>query len=368
MRSSSGAYYAGLDHVRALAAFLVVTWHFAHWGPDYPVVLDRSPLLGPLDEGHIGVSLFMTLSGYLFAKLIGEQQIRYLPFLWNRAIRLLPLLLTVLSLYGLMLQPGWPRFLFWVGKGAILPTLPNGAWSVTAEFHFYVMLPLLLAILRPRPSLALACVGLSIGLRLFLYAEHFDIQFLAYHTIFGRFDQFVFGIVAFRMRGAISGKVAILALAVLWTCYAAFGRLGGYYHFPTSAVWIMLPTLEGLTLAPLIAWYDRNPITWPGMGLVRKAGEYSYSIYLLHFFFVAPAAAFVDTHIMHIPTLLIALPWAVLFFLGMIAVGHLSWTLIEQPPLRWRKPYLVEGAQQSRPAHAVGAQPDNGWMAAAGLQ
>jgi peptidoglycan/LPS O-acetylase OafA/YrhL len=342
MKSSSGAYYAGLDHVRALAAFLVVTWHFSHWGPDYPVPLDHSPLLGILDEGHIGVSLFMTLSGYLFAKLIGDHRIRYLPFLWNRAIRLLPLLFVVLGYYALQLRPGWERFVVWAAKGAVLPTLPNGAWSITAELHFYLALPLLLAILRPRPKFVLLLIAASIGFRLFLYAEGYDIQFLAYRTIFGRFDQFVFGIAAYRLRDVISGKVALAALALLWSAYAAFDGMGGYYHFPTSAVWIGLPTVEGLTLAPLIAWYDRNPIQWRGMWLVGKAGEYSYSIYLLHFFFVAQAGAFVNEHIMRIPTLLLALPWAVVFFLVMMLMGHGTWTFIEKPPLKWRKPYLAE--------------------------
>ena len=30
MRSSSGAHYIALDHVRALAAFMVFAWHFTH--------------------------------------------------------------------------------------------------------------------------------------------------------------------------------------------------------------------------------------------------------------------------------------------------------------------------------------------------
>ena len=32
MRASTGQYFVGLDHVRALAAFLVFTWHFMHIG------------------------------------------------------------------------------------------------------------------------------------------------------------------------------------------------------------------------------------------------------------------------------------------------------------------------------------------------
>jgi peptidoglycan/LPS O-acetylase OafA/YrhL len=342
MRSTGGAYYAGLDHVRALAAFLVVFWHFAHWDQGYPVPFGQASILAPLDEGHLGVSLFMTLSGYLFAKLIGERKIRYLPFLWNRGIRLIPLLAVVLYLYAAQRGLEWGPYFRLLAGGAIFPTLPNAGWSITAEAHFYLLLPFLLAVIRPRPKFVLFLVGASIALRLFLYFAGFDIQLLAYRTILGRFDQFALGIAAYQMRGEVTGKRALSALALLWGSYAVFDWMGGYYSFPTPAVWVLLPTIEGLTIATMIAWYDRNPIQWRGMWVVRKAGEYSYSVYLLHFFVVAQAAAFVDEHVMRMPTVLHALPWGVLFFLIMVAVGHVSWRLIEEPPLRLRRPYFAE--------------------------
>src|SRR5947209_4560869 len=94
MRSSSGAHFIALDHVRALVAFMVVTWHFTHAGYGYPVPLDYIPAIFPfalLDEGHTGVALFMTLSGYLFAKLLDGASIDWKAFIWNRVVRLLPL-------------------------------------------------------------------------------------------------------------------------------------------------------------------------------------------------------------------------------------------------------------------------------------
>jgi len=101
-------------------------------------------------------------------------------------------------------------------------------------------------------------------------------------------------------------------------------------------------------LGPIIAWYDRHPIQARPMWLVGKAGEYSYSIYLLHFFFVAQAARFIDEHVMRMPDLVHALPWTVLFFLAMVAVGHASWRFIEEPPLRWRKPYFVDESKRPK--------------------
>ena len=91
MKASSGEHYVALDHIRALAAFLVFTWHFTHTTNGSPVSFRYVPALfvfAPLDEGHTGVSLFMTLSGYLFAKLLAGRQIDYSAFLWNRILRL----------------------------------------------------------------------------------------------------------------------------------------------------------------------------------------------------------------------------------------------------------------------------------------
>ncbi len=97
MKSSSGKYFIGLDHVRAVAAFIVFTWHFIHVNngqlappPTFPLSL--------LTEGHTGVALFMVLSGYLFAKLLDGKNIVYTSFFWNRFLRLAPLLLIVSSI------------------------------------------------------------------------------------------------------------------------------------------------------------------------------------------------------------------------------------------------------------------------------
>jgi hypothetical protein len=84
---------------------LVVIWHFAHGPSGWPVPFNDSPELALLDEGHIGVALFMVLSGYLFAKLLDGRRIDFGAFLWNRFVRLAPLLAVVLVIVGLRDHP-----------------------------------------------------------------------------------------------------------------------------------------------------------------------------------------------------------------------------------------------------------------------
>lgn len=339
MKSTEGKHYVGLDHIRALAAFLVVVWHFAHGTGGSPVPFNQAPALGLLDEGHVGVSLFMVLSGYLFAKLVAGRRIDFPAFLWNRAIRLLPLLLVVLLIVGVLSyrdNPVW--YLGRLAGGVVLPWLPNGGWSITVESHFYLMLPLLLWAAAKWRWALIAMVAAAICARLFILAAGFEVQDFAYWTIAGRFDQFALGIF-FAMRPAIRGRWAGLAAVGIAAVYLAFDAAGGFYAGPDWA-WVILPTIEAIAFAAIISWYDANPIRSPRMWIVQKAGEYSYSIYLLHFFFVFHAARFVDERVMKLTSLYVALPWALLFFLFMVGVGHLSFKLIESPPMRLRKAYI----------------------------
>ena len=148
MRSSSGEYYISLDHIRALAAFLVFVWHFNHFESGN----QQSPLLFPLSiltEGHTGVSIFLTLSGFLFAKLLAERKIVYKLFFWNRALRLFPLLIVMLALQLIRSTlDGSFSFEFFerIIRGVVYPSLPNGGWSITVEMHFYLFLPVFLTI------------------------------------------------------------------------------------------------------------------------------------------------------------------------------------------------------------------------------
>lgn len=358
MRSSSGEHFIALDHVRALAACMVFVWHFLHAANGYPVPFNTAPAFFPLalfDEGHTGVALFMTLSGYLFAKLLDGRRIAYLPFLWNRALRLLPLLVLVLLGVGLAkaLAGAWlAGYAYTLVRGLVFPTLPNGGWSITVEFHYYLVLPVFLWLLRHSRWLPLCVVLAALVLRLALYRQTGEIQTLAYWTIVGRVDQFALGMLAFQFRGELARRhLPVLAgLAAFALFYWQFDAGGGFYHRPAypspSALWIVLPTIEGLAYAAGIAWYDASFAHARGgiSRFVGRIGAYSYSIYLLHFFVVFRAAAFVHEHVMDISTFARALPWALACFLLMVPLGHLSFRFVEAPFLKLRKRYYATPA------------------------
>ena len=350
MRSTSGQYYINLDHVRALAIFLVFVWHFNHFEEGNV----QSPLFFPmsiLTEGHTGVSIFLTLSGYLFAKLLGNKAINYKMFILNRALRLFPLLFVVITIgtfqaalnsnLGLsLLKP--------ILKGVLWPTLPNGGWSITVEMHFYLMLPILLIVfLGKKIQWTILVLGIFLLARYLEFKFGTNVQFRSYYTILGRFDQFALGILAFRYRERIPDRNSVgVAVALTFLCYFSFfDQLGGYYgpfkYGDLSLIWIFQLTIEGLAYAVLIAWYDKkslqiNQFTWG----IAKVGQWSYSIYLLHCFVIFSIPGFLDTRIFDVSNSYIKLVAATIVFVMFLPIGYLSYTYIESPFLKYRRSYI----------------------------
>lgn len=357
MKATSGEHYVALDHVRAIAALLVFVWHFLHGRFGSPVPFEGVPVWGPMalfDEGHVGVALFMTLSGYLFAKLLDGKRVVYHLFFWNRVLRLMPLLLVVIATNAVReaLVTGELRSAFGylqsIPGGLVFPTWPNGGWSITVELHFYVLLPLLLYLRRRWHQGLWLLLVVAILLRMAYRAWTGEVQSLAYSTIFGRVDQFVLGIIAFHGRFHLIGRHARAAgiAAAFITLYWWFDKNGGFFLQPSypspSRLWIVLPTLEGAAFAGLIAWYDGSFLHKQGplSNLLATIGEYSYSIYLLHFFFVFAVAQWIHVNVLDISNFYVALPVSFLAFLAMIPIGYLSMRFVERPFLQLRRRYI----------------------------
>ncbi|MCJ8329715.1 MAG: acyltransferase [Lentisphaeria bacterium] len=351
MKSSTGQYFIGLDHIRALASFMVFSWHFIHINNGQLAPPPIFPL-SILTEGHTGVALFMVLSGYLFAKILHGKNIIYTRFIWNRFLRLAPLLIFVLLIIGLKVYlKGQDVFPYVKGvlSGFIKPSLPNGGWSITAEFHFYLMLPFLLFLTKKWKYSLLVFIIAAIALRTYLHQQFGQIQPLAYWTIIGRADQFVLGILAFQFRKNISKKhLLVFSSLLMFACfYWYFDYRGGFYRNPsfpsTSSIWIYMPTIEGLAYGLLICWYDNSFTHSTGKvsQFIARIGTYSYSIYLLHFFVVFRIAEAIQTYYIDLSNIHVAILFSVLGFLFMVPIGYLSYRFIETPFLRFRIKYIV---------------------------
>lgn len=351
--------------MRALAAVLVFGWHFTHGFDGSPVPFGPSEffLLAPVNEGHCGVALFMTLSGYLFGKLLDGHVLLVRAFLWNRLLRLGPLLAVVIAIVWVQaVRLGIPSDLYAADllKGVVLPTLPNGAWSVTVELHFYLLLPLILWLDAGR-RLPLVLAGAIVS-RAVYWIITGEVQLLAYWTIFGRIDQFLLGILVLRLRDYIKGRHAIIALATLAFCasYQGFARLGGFYGTETSSVWIILPTVEGAYFALLIAWYDASFRFAQGRvsHALQIVGTCSYSIYLLQAFAVFGLAQWAQTILPGMNYFGVAELAALVALSLMVPVAWFSFRVIERPFLRYRRNYRIAPTRVAMSAEQIGESLD----------
>ncbi len=363
MKSSSGIHFIALDHIRAFAAYLVILWHFAHVKDGYPTPPNHDTWFFPLSilsEGHTGVALFMTLSGYLFAKLLDGKSIDFPAFLWNRALRLFPLLFLVIIAAGIIKWSDGTSLLAYtksVVKGALLPTLPNGGWSITVELHYYLLLPVLLWLFKQSRWFPILLIGAFVAFRAGLWLQRGEIQSVTYWSILGRIDQFALGMLAFYHREKIAFKPARVFILTtgFMMFYWWFDLRGGFYEQPmypsASPIWVILPTLEGLAYAAVIAWYDNSfsPAKTGISKFISRAGELSYSVYLLHFFAVFGAAKFVNEHIVPLTSTYLIWFWATIFYVLMLVPAELSYRYIESPFLKFRKRYAFPSTDQFKP-------------------
>lgn len=357
MRSSTGKHFVGLDHVRAVAAFTVFSWHFLHVNNG-----ERTPHEGvfsfPLNslfaEGHTGVGIFMVLSGYLFAKITDGKEILYPEFLYNRFLRLAPLLIAVFAIdfvVVLATNPGYADgFLKRLAAGFVLPRWSDGRWSITIEAHFYLIFPLIMLAESTRRYSSLVLVAAALAIRFWVYLAFGGSapQDVAYWTILGRIDQFVFGILFFRYGGALAGRHVIgIGAILLWILlWQQFDRLGGFYRNEFPSLWIYLTTLEGLFYGAIIAWYDKS-FAFANTGISRmvgKIGEWSYSIYLLHFFFVYKMAEYINENITKLDNFYIAMFFDIICFSIVTFIGFLSYTYFEKRFLARRIVYVRDWA------------------------
>ena len=352
MRSTEGLYFSRLDHVRAAAAYLVFCWHFLHLTPTFPVPYASAPLFpfALIDEGHTGVALFMTLSGYLFAKLVGDRAIDFPAFLWSRAVRLGPLLVVVIAAWVVIgYLSGAPIPLSDITQGFILPTWPKGTWSVSIELQFYLVFPLLLLLFRKHGPFALmAVVACALAIRFDWWRTFGEAEHLAYWTIFGRIDQFAFGMLfaltplSPRVRRIVAGVSGAAFLVLMH----GFDRDGGYWHHGDAAspspLWIVIPAIEAITYASFIAWYDNASFKLPASldRALARIGEWSFSIYLLHFFPAVALRNYFWTTDGTGNNFYVAWIGANVAFVCFLPVAALSYKYFEKRFLVYRRPYL----------------------------
>jgi len=358
MKSLNLPYSPRIDQLRWLAATLVFLFHsYLEYRGHGGVPVDHD-WLGLFTEGHTGVGLFFTLSGFLFMRIaLHQKQIAYGEFLRNRVLRIFPLYFTV---FLLATSIGRDKFvpqdiLYLLASNlGMAPTSSNpitgAAWCISLEFLFYMVFPFLAQFAMERgPRYLLSLLGLMAFFKLAAFAVNPNSTLMYFSTFVGRFDQFLIGMLAgllFQRHGALLRRHAdwLLPLAALLVaCDSALqSHVAKFNEVPHSLFWIYWSMLESGGWAVLIvAWvsWERKLPGWLERALCH-GGKISFSFYLLHMAMINMAGQLQPTLPVLTGHVRIDAGLATLIVYGLTwGLATLSYATIEEPFLRMRRNY-----------------------------
>lgn len=293
--------------------------------------------------GYLAVDVFFILSGFVITAvhrdLAGWAEAR--AFLVKRVFRIYPLHLFVLAL----LLALWLRQVTLTGSHdpsqrladlpivALLlqPYLIHGltwntvSWSIGVEMLCYLLFPIALRLLRPRPRagtlilLVLAC----------LWERHAHSELVwGWPAIQRGLAGFALGMVLQqasvllpRPSGRGADLLGILACAGLVLALAM--------HAPQD-----VPLWAALLIGALAAERGRLASAL-GCAPLFRLGQISFSIYLLHPTIASLAFVFLPPASLHLNPLATSLVWSAVILAIILALATLTWRLVEEPARRF---------------------------------
>ncbi len=317
-----------------------------------------------LPGGFVGVDVFFVISGYLMTGILDstmrDGSYHYLDFVWKRCRRIVPALATVLAatlIMGACIMTGpelvnlarhvaagslsssnlllWSEVGYFDTTAAIKPLLH--LWSLGVEEQFYLIWPLLLAMLplagrsRLLVIIALSALSLMVSENL-AYADPSQGFYLLHSRAWelgagaivalvwpiGQTMSLHVGDLSSRARATAS----VLGLALI---------LGAAWRTTAAAAWPGLSAVAPVTGAALMlaagpnAFINRTALT---NGTARWIGQRSYALYLWHW----PPLAFLHILASEQAWSAMMLQWtSVLLMVPVVVLAHATLTRIERP-------------------------------------
>lgn len=208
MNQNNTLHVPSLDGVRAIAALMVMFFHFFQ---NFIATNNLTIFLKHISVfGQTGVSLFFVLSGFLITRiLIREKNSEhfFLNFYFRRSLRIFPLyylyLIIVFFIIPIINHTDVPEFskqvYHWIYLQDFAITFnwdykgPLHFWSLAVEEHFYLFFPLLVYYLSQKQLLyaVLTILISSVAVRFFLNKLGYEV----FYFTFSRMDELAMGAV-----------------------------------------------------------------------------------------------------------------------------------------------------------------------------
>ena len=378
-----------IDFLRGVACFWVLIHHTFARGV---IPIDKPMLFRCLvalaNIGWLGVSLFLTLSGFCLYYPIAARQgveqgrVDIKPFAVRRCRRILPPYLVSLAIFAGMgymsarVNHFWEacEFVSWRDVAAHVFMIHNlrsstyasinaSYWSLALEFQLYIVFPLLVALASKRGLLTIGAVTLILS-SVWQYQayRHWGPSFdwipqrlVSYDALPGRCFEFVAGMIAAALVArpkpgytqAAALMCGVLVLPALWVVLFV-SHYGPLY----DQAW-------GILFAGAIVLLARVPNTRFERHKLLKAfvwlGTVSYSVYLVH----QPLLRLLIPHKvnLHIAGSAAETVFAIICIFVVIAIGFGFHTLFEKPfmakPKQRAEGSLAPSPIESKTIHVI---------------
>jgi peptidoglycan/LPS O-acetylase OafA/YrhL len=298
-------YYKNLDGIRAIAALMVISFHF-FTGPGVQIT---SKILFALVKisvfGQTGVTLFFVLSGFLITRIlisIKESDDYFKTFYLRRILRIFPLyyfflfsyyfLIPILNgkeivpfseqLYFYTYFQNFSKTFGWQAEG------PGHFWSLAVEEHFYLFWPFIvyyLSIKNLYRTIGLIVIGAFL-LRIIMLSINYEV----YYFTFTRFDSLAIGALlsllelknSFRTENA--SKFLLLLVSII------IPTIGVWFFFTgeeNTIIQVLKYDLLSFTYLAVIAYVlsirEENIVNRIlSSSFLSYTGKISYGLYVYH--------------------------------------------------------------------------------------
>ncbi len=301
-----------LDGLRGIAIAAVILFHLVLFAPTASPVLNRILLFG-----WSGVDLFFVLSGFLIGGILIDHRdsLNYFTtFYARRFFRIVPIYFSIVGLYflcyavggilrsELMKSVGPPMPLIsylsftnnlWIAHSGSMTSFASPTWSLAIEEQFYLTLPLLVRLLKPKylPAVIALLVAFVVAFRFTVSTFHLVSQTALYVLPFFRADALMIGVgcaLAVRSRRLFqflkSKPWLLYSLLLLFAVIIlrSGGKLDQNVTAPINTYGFTFVALFYATLLLIAVVFPNHPIAAVlRSSRLRSLGRLAYCVYLL---------------------------------------------------------------------------------------
>ncbi|OQW74493.1 MAG: hypothetical protein BVN35_10460 [Proteobacteria bacterium ST_bin11] len=282
-----------MEGIRGFAVFLVFLVHYVTLIEPWLLINSTTHEIAKniYTIGNTGVDLFFVLSGYLIYGMLIKKPTAFKNYLHRRIQRIYPTFTVVFVIYLALsftfaseskIPKEWESGLLFVLQNYLLlpglfdiPPIVTVAWSLSYEFFYYLLIPLLIATLRLR--------SWQRKYRLLLFLSASLILFGYFYENSGpiRLLMFVAGIILYdTVESGYLKKIPPVGLLAL-TLAIASTSMKQYYPINSSLHYLLLYSLFYIFCLECFctAGFTNHLFT---LAYLRWLGNMSYSYYLIH--------------------------------------------------------------------------------------